>query len=85
MIYVSIRLVGEDGSVRLEKLRFWFDNPHLLRQPGQLDAVLRGLVSDWAQGMDEWVTEDVTNHLFRRYFHSDTQLVIIRARIYMHS
>ena len=62
---IDDRLVSEDGSVRLEQMRFWFDNPHLLRQPGVMDAVLRGLVTEWAQDMDEWVTEDVTNHLFR--------------------
>lgn len=58
--------MSEDGSVRVEQMRFWFDNPHLLRQAGVMDAVLRGLVSEWAQNMDDKITEDVTNHLFRR-------------------
>jgi hypothetical protein len=48
-------------------MRHWFDNPHLLRQAGLMDAVLRGLVDQWPQNMDEWVSEDVTNHLFQRY------------------
>lgn len=60
-------LVEEDGTVRVELMRNWFDNPHLLRQPGVLDAILRGLIDQWPQDMDEWVTEDVTNHLFQRY------------------
>lgn len=48
-------------------MRNWFDNPHLLRQAGQMDAVIRGLIDEWPQDMDEWVTEDVTNHLFQRF------------------
>ena len=48
-------------------MRNWFDNPHLLRQPGQMDAVIRGLIDEWPQNMDEWVSEDVTNHLFQRF------------------
>lgn len=47
-------------------MRHWFDNPHILREPGKLDAVLRGLIDQWPQDMDEWVTDDVTNHLFQR-------------------
>lgn len=57
----------EDGTVRVELMRHWFDNPHLLRQAGKLDAVLRGLIDQWPQEMDEWVSEEVTNHLFQRY------------------
>lgn len=60
-------LIAADGSVRVELMRNWFDNPHLLRQPGQMDAVIRGLIDEWPQNMDEWVSEDVTNHLFQRY------------------
>lgn len=60
------RLVEEDGSVRLEQMRYWFDNPHMLREPRQMDSVLRGLITDWPQQVDEWVTEEVTNHLFQR-------------------
>ena len=59
-------MVEEDGTVRVELMRNWFDNPHLLRQPGALDAVLRGLIDEWPQNVDEWVSEDVTNHLFQR-------------------
>lgn len=58
--------MAEDGAVRVESMRHWFDNPHLLRQAGLMDAVLRGLVDQWPQNMDEWVSEDVTNHLFQR-------------------
>ncbi len=61
-------LIAADGSVRVELMRNWFDNPHLLRQPGQMDAVIRGLIDEWPQNMDEWVSEDVTNHLFQRYW-----------------
>ena len=65
-LFVYLSLVEEDGTVRVELMRNWFDNPHLLRQPGVLDAVLRGLIDQWPQDMDEWVSEDVTNHLFQR-------------------
>ena len=60
-------LVEEDGKVRVELMRNWFNNPSLLRQAGKLDAVLRGMIDQWPQKVDEWVTEDVTNHLFQRY------------------
>lgn len=59
-------LIGEDGSLRVEMMRNWFDNPHYLRQYGAMDSVLRGLIDDWPQNVDEWVTEEVTNHLFQR-------------------
>lgn len=59
--------MDDDGQVRVELMRNWYHNPHLLRQPGQLDAVLRGMIDQWSQKMDEWVSEDVTNHLFQRY------------------
>ena len=52
--------------MRVELMRHWIDKPHLMRQAGQLDAVLRGLISQWPQDNDEWVSEDVTNHLFQR-------------------
>lgn len=55
----------EDGRRRVEPMRKWFDKPHLLRQPGVLDAVLRGLSVEWTQNVDEWVAQDVTNHLFQ--------------------
>ena len=48
-------------------IRNWFDNPHLLRQPGQMDAVIRGLIDEWPQNMDDWAAEDVINHLFQRF------------------
>ncbi|KZS19290.1 Chorion peroxidase [Daphnia magna] len=66
LIQGSINLVEEDGKVRVELMRNWFNNPHLLRQSGQLDAVLRGMIDQWPQNMDEWVSEDLTNHLFQR-------------------
>ena len=47
----------------MELLRTMFDNPHFLRLPGRLNAVLRGLTADWSQDNDEWVV--VTNHLFQ--------------------
>ncbi|XP_046445457.1 chorion peroxidase-like [Daphnia pulex] len=65
LIQGAMNLVAEDGTVRVELMRHWFDNPHLLRQAGLMDAVLRGLVDQWPQNMDEWVSEDVTNHLFQ--------------------
>ncbi|KAK4036631.1 chorion peroxidase [Daphnia magna] len=65
LIQGAMNLVAEDGTVRVELMRHWFDNPHLLRQAGQMDAVLRGLIDQWPQNMDEWVSEDVTNHLFQ--------------------
>ena len=66
-IFSKYSLVAEDGTVRVELMRHWFDNPHLLRQAGLMDAVLRGLVDQWPQNIDEWVSEEVTNHLFQRY------------------
>ncbi|KAI9551659.1 hypothetical protein GHT06_021995 [Daphnia sinensis] len=66
LIQGAMNLVEEDGKVRVELMRNWFNNPHLLRRAGQMDAVLRGMIDQWPQNMDEWVSEDVTNHLFQR-------------------
>jgi hypothetical protein len=64
--FLCCSLVEEDGKVRVELMRNWFNNPSLLRQAGILDAVLRGMIDQWPQKVDEWMSEDVTNHLFQR-------------------
>ncbi|EFX83339.1 hypothetical protein DAPPUDRAFT_240129 [Daphnia pulex] len=66
LIQGAMNLVEEDGKVRVELMRNWFNNPSLLRQAGILDAVLRGMIDQWPRKVDEWVSEDVTNHLFQR-------------------
>ena len=58
-------MVEEDGRRRVELMRNWFDNPQLLRAPGVMDAILRGLSDEWAQNVDEWVVDDVTKYLFK--------------------
>ncbi|XP_065580861.1 peroxidase-like isoform X1 [Artemia franciscana] len=58
--------VSESGQWTEHKLRDWFNRPGFLKTPNQLDSVTRGLVEQRCQSADEWVSEEVSNHLFQR-------------------
>jgi len=46
------------------KLSDHFFNPDLLYQPGMLDEIMRGLTTVSIETFDQFMTEEVTNHLF---------------------
>ncbi|UXI20334.1 putative Xaa-Pro aminopeptidase P [Sarcoptes scabiei] len=53
-----------NGKTTGYRLREFFFNPFGLYE-GQLDAVLRGLISQAAQNRDPFITTDMKNHLYR--------------------
>uniref|UniRef100_A0A6A7FZ72 Peroxidasin-like protein n=1 Tax=Hirondellea gigas TaxID=1518452 RepID=A0A6A7FZ72_9CRUS len=46
------------------KLSDHFFNPDILYQPGMLDEIMRGLTTVSIETFDQFLTEEVTNHLF---------------------
>ncbi|KAK8737060.1 hypothetical protein OTU49_004780, partial [Cherax quadricarinatus] len=46
------------------KLSNHFFNPDLLYQPGMLDEIIRGLTTVSMETLDQFITDEVTNHLF---------------------
>ncbi|XP_063852971.1 uncharacterized protein LOC135095795 isoform X2 [Scylla paramamosain] len=46
------------------KLSEHFFNPDLLYQPGMLDEIIRGLTTVSMETLDQFLTDEVTNHLF---------------------
>ncbi|XP_071514131.1 uncharacterized protein [Panulirus ornatus] len=46
------------------KLSDHFFNPDLLYQPGMLDEIIRGLTTVSMETLDQFLTDEVTNHLF---------------------
>nr|XP_045625957.1 uncharacterized protein LOC123775117 isoform X1 [Procambarus clarkii] len=46
------------------KLSDHFFNPDLLYQPGMLDEIIRGLTTVSMETLDQFITDEVTNHLF---------------------
>lgn len=66
-------------------LRDGFFNPDMLYQPGMIDEMVRGLVATPMEALDQFITGEVTNHLFenRRIPHSGVDLIALnihRAR-----
>ncbi|XP_043224189.1 uncharacterized protein LOC122382646 isoform X1 [Amphibalanus amphitrite] len=46
------------------KLKDTFFNPDPLYEPGMIDQVIRGLATTSMETLDQFITEEVTNHLF---------------------
>lgn len=46
------------------KLSDHFFNPDLLYQPGMIDEIIRGLTTVSMETLDQFLTDEVTNHLF---------------------
>jgi len=46
------------------RLRDTFFNPDILYQPNMVDELLRGLAATPMETLDEFITNEVTNHLF---------------------
>ncbi|KAK4324937.1 hypothetical protein Pmani_004472 [Petrolisthes manimaculis] len=65
LVQGMIDLVGKkgQGTDRLQ-LRTQFNNPRLIYTPGRLDQFLRGLATQPAQQVDNFVTSELTNRLF---------------------
>ncbi|XP_068203812.1 peroxidase-like [Palaemon carinicauda] len=64
LVQGMIKTFTKQGSMDKVTLRDHFNNPKLLYTPGKLDEFLRGLALQPIQNMDNFVTEDLTNHLF---------------------
>ncbi|XP_076365684.1 peroxidasin homolog pxn-2-like isoform X3 [Tachypleus tridentatus] len=50
-------------------LRNEFFNPGSMLQDGSMDKLLLGLLNQKAQQVDEYITEELCNHLFQRHHH----------------
>lgn len=63
-------------------LRDGFFNPDMLYEPGMIDEMLRGLVSTPMETLDQFITGEVTNHLFenRRIPHSGVDLIALNVQ-----
>ena len=46
------------------KLRDHFFNSDIVLRPGMVDELIRGLVTTPMETLDQFITEEVTNHLF---------------------
>jgi len=54
------------GNVGRLVLRDFFNNPHLLREPGVIDAINKGLLTQPIQRFDNFVTTEVsTEYIFQ--------------------
>ncbi|XP_063229880.1 probable oxidoreductase PXDNL [Bacillus rossius redtenbacheri] len=63
-------------------LRTGFFNPDALLQPGIVDEVTRGLASTPVENMDQFITGEVTNHLFedKKIPHSGIDLISLNIQ-----
>ncbi|XP_046470600.1 uncharacterized protein [Neodiprion pinetum] len=63
-------------------LRDGFFNPDMLYDPGMVDEMIRGLVSTPMETLDQFITGEVTNHLFenRRIPHSGVDLIALNVQ-----
>ena len=59
-----MRLTAEILIVILLYFREGFFNPDMLTHPKMMDEILRGLVSTPMEFMDQFMSGEVTNHLF---------------------
>nr|CAD7574015.1 unnamed protein product [Timema californicum] len=60
------RFVDQDQKSRPGfPLREWFDRTTILQEDDKFDLMTRGMTSQPSQAMDEFVTEDLTNFLFK--------------------
>ncbi|XP_066600393.1 uncharacterized protein [Prorops nasuta] len=63
-------------------LRDGFFNPDMLYQPGMIDEMIRGLVATPMETLDQFITGEVTNHLFenRQIPHSGIDLIALNVQ-----
>ncbi|XP_068084351.1 uncharacterized protein [Anabrus simplex] len=63
-------------------LRDGFFNPDIIYQVNMIDEITRGLVSTPMENMDQFVTGEITNHLFedRRIPHSGVDLIALNIQ-----
>lgn len=71
-------LFSKGGGVSVEQLRDNFNSPHLIQKEGRFDDLVRSLVQHPSQSFDNFVTQDLTNHLFqvRRLFSAFISLLL---------
>ncbi|XP_063859519.1 chorion peroxidase-like [Scylla paramamosain] len=65
LVQGTINLIGQDGSFSSVLLRNNFNSPHLIQNEGRLNDLVRTLVQFPAQSFDNFVTQDLSNHLFQ--------------------
>lgn len=58
---MDVRFGDREPGVRL---RDTFFNPDVLYEAGMIDELIRGLAATPMETLDEFITEEVTNHLF---------------------
>ncbi|CAG0899298.1 unnamed protein product, partial [Darwinula stevensoni] len=63
------------------QLRDMFNNPDRLYEVQMLDEIMRGLLSDPIETLDQFVTNEVTNHLFEEPNQSFTGLDLIAINL----
>lgn len=65
LVQGSLDLFSKTGSVSTVRLRDNFNSPHLIQNEGRFDDLVRGLVQVAGQSFDNFVTQDLSNHLFQ--------------------
>ena len=58
-------LFARDGSISTALLRNNFNSPHLIQNEGRFEDLARSLVQSSSQSFDNFVTQDLSNHLFQ--------------------
>lgn len=65
LVQGTINLISRDGSFSSVLLRNNFNSPHLIQNEGRFDDLVRTLVQFPSQSFDNFVTQDLSNHLFQ--------------------
>lgn len=66
LVQGSFNLASGDGNniVGSLQLRDFFNNPHLIREPGVIDLINKGFLTQPIQQFDNFVTTELRDHLF---------------------
>ncbi|CAL8121494.1 unnamed protein product [Orchesella dallaii] len=71
---------GSGNVVGRLQLRDFFNNPHLLRQPGVIDLLNKGLLTQPIQKFDNFVTTELRDHLFQTSGRSGMDLIALNIQ-----
>ncbi|XP_050718904.1 chorion peroxidase-like isoform X4 [Eriocheir sinensis] len=65
LVQGTLALFSQNGQVSTVQLRNNFNSPHLIQNEGRFDDLVRSLVQFPSQTFDNFVTSDLSNHLFQ--------------------
>lgn len=71
---------GSGNTVGRLVLRDFFNNPHLLRQPGVVDLLNKGFLTQPIQRFDNFVTTELRDHLFQTSGQAGMDLIALNIQ-----